>query len=421
MSKAHVGSSWQVVAAAALATIMSAPGQTAAIAVFTEPLIADLGITRNALSTSYMIATLLGACAMPLIGRALDRYGVGPVMIVIGFVFGGVLMLLSLVTSLWGLTLGFIGMRMAGQGALGLAASTAVAVHVTRRRGLALGVTTAVGSAGIAMSPVLLEWMIRHLGTSTVWMIEGLAVWAVVLPLGWFFLHRQRNATRSAGETVREPEVRRGKTPEPSGTPVELGQAHQWTVREALHTPIFWIITAGVAASGMLGTGLNFHQIAALGERGLTATEAAANFIPQAIAMLIVTIGVGGLADRVRPKFAVMFSMMLLAGSLGLLNVVQDAWTAVGFGALLGASGGAVRTVEAAAFTRYFGTVHIGAIRGIVTTISVGSTAFGPVVLSLGYGVFGSYGVAAAVLATVPVAVGFAALFAGEPQRHTEQ
>lgn len=418
-----------MVAAAALATIMSAPGQTAAIAVFTEPLIADLGITRNALSTSYMIATLLGACAMPLIGRALDRYGVGPVMIVIGFFFGGVLMLLSLVTSLWGLTLGFIGLRMAGQGALGLAASTAVAVHVTRRRGLALGVKTAVGSAGIAMSPVLLEWMIRHLGTSTVWMIEGLAVWAVVLPLGWFFLRHQRHAARYA---ALEPEPTVDPEPTPGATLVSgsgstatgVGSAggspsHQWRVKEALRTPIFWIITAGVAASGMLGTGLNFHQIPALGERGLTATEAAANFIPQAIAMLIVTIGVGGLADRVRPKFAVMFSMGLLAGSMVLLSVVQDAWTAVGFGALLGASGGAVRTVEAAAFAHYFGTLHIGAIRGIVTTISVGSTAFGPVVLSLGYGLLGSYALAAAVLAAIPVLVAIAALFANEPRRPT--
>nr|WP_255727401.1 MFS transporter [Nesterenkonia sp. DZ6] len=408
-----------------MATIMSAPGQTAAIAVFTEPLLADLEISRNALSTSYMIATLLGACAMPLIGRALDRYGVGPVMIVIGFSFGGVLMLLSLVTSLWGLTFGFIGLRMAGQGALGLAASTAVAVYVTRRRGLALGVKTAVGSAGIAMSPVLLEWMIRHLGTSTVWMIEGLAVWAIVLPLGCFFLRHQRKAARYSSlelesEVDREPTSVSGTGPTAAGGGIAGGSPiHQWTVREALHTPIFWIITAGVASSGMLGTGLNFHQIAALGERGLTATEAAANFIPQAIAALVVTIGVGSLVDRVRPKFAVMFSMALLAGSMGLLSVVQDAWTAVGFGALLGASGGAVRTVEAAAFTHYFGTLHIGAIRGIVTTISVGSTAFGPVVLSLGYGVLGSYALAAAVLAMIPVLVGIAALFANEPRRRS--
>ncbi|MDD9205255.1 MFS transporter, partial [Georgenia sp. 10Sc9-8] len=144
---------WAVVTAGAVATVMSAPGQTAAISVFTDPLISELGISRHALSTSYLIGTLAGASAMPLIGRALDRFGIGRVMAVVAAVFGGTLMALSLVSGIVGLTAGFIGIRLAGQGALGLAASTAVAVHVTHRRGLALGLTSAVGSAGISLAP----------------------------------------------------------------------------------------------------------------------------------------------------------------------------------------------------------------------------------------------------------------------------
>jgi hypothetical protein len=66
-------------------------------------------------------------------------------MPVIGAVFGAVLLGLSAVTGLLGLTAGFVGMRMAGQGALGLAATTAAALWFTRRRGLAVGV---VGAAG---------------------------------------------------------------------------------------------------------------------------------------------------------------------------------------------------------------------------------------------------------------------------------
>ncbi|GAA1181981.1 MFS transporter [Nesterenkonia xinjiangensis] len=398
------GRPWAIVTAGSVATVMSAPGQTAAIAVFTDPLIDELDITRNALSTSYMVATLLGACALPFIGRALDRYGIGRVMVAIGLVFGAVLVALSLVTEIIGLTLGFIGVRMVGQGALGLAASTAVAVHITRRRGLAIGIKTAVGSAGIAMAPVLLEWMIRHLGMSTVWLIEGLLVWAVVIPVALYF----RRLPRPLVEPERSPS---------SGSISAVAPQLHWTASQAVRAPMFWIITAGVAASGMLGTGLQFHQIAALGERGLSPTEAAANFVPQAVAMLVVTIGVGGLADRLAPKVAVAASMLLLAGSMAFLTLVTDPWTGVIYGALLGASGGAVRTVEAASFARYFGTLHLGAIRGIVTTVAVGSTAFGPVMLSLGLDLVGSYALTAAILAAIPVVVGVAALFAPEPDR----
>jgi len=59
--------------------------------------------------------------------------------------FAAVLLGLSFATDVVGLTAGSVGIRLAGQGALGLAATTAVAVHVTHRRGLALGITSAVG------------------------------------------------------------------------------------------------------------------------------------------------------------------------------------------------------------------------------------------------------------------------------------
>jgi len=442
---------------------MTAPGQTAAISVFTDPLIAELGISRNALSTSYLIGTLGGAGAMPLVGRALDRFGVGRTMTVIAAVFGAVLIGLSFVTGILGLTAGFIGIRMAGQGALGLAATTAVAVHVTHRRGLALGITSAVGSAGISLAPVVLERLISAWGMDTVWLVEGLLVWAVVLPLALLVFSRTQpprrmlraeaganaqadaealadaeegeasdegaeseegEASDEGAEPGSETEKTRASQSEaktnagPGQPPAHSADGHRpWTVAAAVGTPMFWAIAAAVAASGMLSTALNFHQIAALGEQGLSPAQAALNFVPQAIATMTITIGVGALTDRIAPKFGLVFAMVLLGGALLSLSLVSDAWTAMGYGILLGASGGAVRTVEAAAFAHYFGTTHLGAIRGLVTTISVSSTAVGPLALSLGQQALGSYGAAATVLAVIPAIVIVAALFVRPPAR----
>lgn len=78
---------------------------------------------------------------MPLVGRAIDRYGLRRVITVVAAVFGAILIALSLVTNLVGLTVGFVGIRMAGQGALGLVATTTVAYWFDMRRGLALGIT----------------------------------------------------------------------------------------------------------------------------------------------------------------------------------------------------------------------------------------------------------------------------------------
>jgi len=162
------------------------PGQTVGVSLFIDPLIDELGLTRPSVSTAYLIGTLAGAFALPWIGRALDRFGIRRTMAVIGAVFGTILITLSFVSSLIGLTLGFVGLRMAGQGALGLTATTAVALWFSRRRGTAIGIVSAVGSVGISSTPLILELFLFDYGWRTAWLIEGVAIWLIVISLGLF-------------------------------------------------------------------------------------------------------------------------------------------------------------------------------------------------------------------------------------------
>ena len=174
---------WHVVAYASVALAATGPGQTVGVSLFIDPLIADLGISRSAISTAYMLGTLAGAVALPWIGRVIDRLGVRRTMAGIGVIFAAVLLALSFVSSIVGLTAGFVGLRMAGQGALGLTATTAVALWFHRRRGFAVGLVSAVGALGISSTPLLLEYFLLDLGWRTAWRIEALAILVVVVPL----------------------------------------------------------------------------------------------------------------------------------------------------------------------------------------------------------------------------------------------
>ncbi|WP_232433551.1 MFS transporter [Rhodococcus sp. AW25M09] len=406
---ARSSSPWLIVAMASIASIMTAPGQTAAISVFTDPLIAELGISRTDLSLSYLIGTLAGAAAMPMVGRALDRYGVRAVMTVLGLIFGAVLVGLSFAADVFGLTAGFVGIRMVGQGALGLAATTAVAVHVTHRRGLALGITAAAGSAGISMAPVLLERLVAGHGVDAVWRYEGIAVWLIVVPVALIGLRSAGRVRVVSAVTV---ESAAGDQPD---VPVERDV---WTTRKALRTPMFWAIAAGLASSGMLSTAVNFHQVSLLGEQGLSATAAAANFIPQTVAGLVSTLAIGALADSMAPKLGVAISMALLCAALVSIPLVAPGFTAIVYGLILGCASGAVRAIEAAAYAHYFGTAHIGGIRGVATMIGVGSTAFGPLALSLGRDAVGGYVPVVLGLAVIPAVVGVVVAFVPAPKLH---
>jgi hypothetical protein len=80
---------------------------------------------------------------------------------------------------------------------------------------------------------------------------------------------------------------------------------------------------------------------------------------------------------------------------------------------LVGAAGSSARALEAASFPKLFGLTHLGSIRGVVTSISVASTAFGPVALSVGRDLTGSYVQVLLALLVLPVAVCVAALVSG--------
>jgi MFS family permease len=180
--------------------------------------------------------------------------------------------------------------------------------------------------------------------------------------------------------------------------------------REALRTPRFWIVASASATVGLLSTALNFHQISMLGEAGLTSTEAAVMFLPQVIGAAVAGLFFGFLGDRMTGRSLIPLVMALLALSLFLTLVLAPGIAVVLYAISLGAAGGASRTVTATLLPRWFGIAHIGAIQGTSSLITVGSTALGPVLLSVTRDMVGGYGTAAALLASIPIAVGLVAV-----------
>jgi MFS family permease len=398
--RSHLG---RVVGASALALALTAPGQTPAVSVFVDPVIVDLGVSRSAVSAAYLVGSLSGALVMPLLGRTIDRFGPRGVLMGVSLAFGAVLIASSLMTGVISLTASFVGIRVAGQGALNLVATTTVAIYVHRRRGFAIGLVSALGTAGISLAPVLLERLVAVADWRAVWAGEGLVVWVVVVPAALLLLPRRPPAPPGAAE--RTGDGRPGTLP-----------AGDLTVRQALHTGMFWVVAGGVGACSLIATALTFHQQSLLAERGLGSAEAAATFLPQTVAGLVATFALGWLADRYSDRALVVGTMLVLtAATLG-AGWLSPGVTALLYGAALGACGNGVRTLEAVAFPRIFGLTHLGAIRGIVHSVTVGASAFGPLLLAAGRDAAASYRPVLVGLAVLPVLVVVASTVVGTPR-----
>ncbi|WP_396908192.1 MFS transporter [Mycolicibacterium sp.] len=400
-----VNRSWfGVVAAASMALALSAPGQTTVMSVFVDGIIAELGVSRSAVSAAYMAGSLTGAVLMPFIGRAVDRYGPRVVMLGVAGCFGAVLIAASAVSEIFGLTAAFVGVRVCGQGALTLVATTTVAVYLSHRRGLGVGLVSAIGTAAICTAPVLAEPLAAMWGWRQVWIAEGLAVWMVVIPAAWLLLPRPAHPP----SPIADDEVHR--------LLVAADVAGDFSLRQALRTPLFWVVTAAVSSCSMISTGLMFHQQSVLGERGLSTSQSAALFIVQAVAGLVATFVLGWWADRIGDRTLVAVILLALAAATLWAGWLAPGWGAVCYGVMIGVAGNGLRTVEAVAFARSFGVRHLGSIRSVVHSVSVGASAFGPLVVAMGRQHATSYRPVLIVLTVLPLLIAAAALLVKHPR-----
>ena len=122
---------------------------------------------------------------------------------------------------------------------------------------------------------------------------------------------------------------------QPAETPLASGD---WSVRAALRTPQFWIITAAYTAYLLCETSLNGLSVAHMTSRGLTPAIAAAMLSLQALVNAGARAVAGWLGERIDPRRLAIFAMSLVTLGIGALAVasgqvmVAMAVTAVGVG-----------------------------------------------------------------------------------------
>lgn len=398
-SRAFYG--WRIVALASITGALTGPGQTLGVSVFVDHFITDLDLTRSQVSTAYLIGTLVAAVGLPYIGRRIDHIGVRKAMTWIAVAFGAALVGMAGVQGFVLLVLGFVAIRLFGQGSLSLVSTLSVTLWFEERRGTALGIYSTAMSILMSLVPVGLSFVVLGWGWRQAWIVAAVAILAIVVPIARFgIIDRPSDVGQVPDGPSRHESDGPSKPPAPSLT---RGQA--------LRTFPFWSLAAATGSVGMLSTALNFHQISLLGDAGLTATEAAAMFLPQVVGAAVAGVTFGYLADRLTGRVLIPITMALLTISLLLASVLTPGMLIVVYAIALGAAGGASRSIGSTLLPRWFGVDHIGSIQGAFVFLGVASTALGPVLFSLARDAAGDFSQAARWFALVPVAAGVLASF----------
>lgn len=423
IQKSPIFYGWIIFAVGAIGLTMTSPGQTYAVSIFIEHFINDLNLSRSLVSTLYTVGTLTGSFALPFIGRQIDQRGHRLMVLLISVGFGLACVFMGFVQNALMLGIGFVAIRMLGQGSLSVVSQNVINQWWVRRRGLIMGLAGLIMALlGLGLFPNLINWLIPIYGWRTTYMLLGGSLLFFMAPLGALFFRERPEqyglqpdglATAVKGDIAETAPTALSEVV----VPLIIAQEEEWTVSEAVRTAAFWNISLGIAAIAMLSTGLFFHMISIFDDNQLSASVAASVYVPIAVTTAVVNLLGGYLIDRIAPRFLLATALILQAISLIMVPYLSGVPIAFAYGIVLGATSGLARIVGSVIWATYFGRRHLGSITGLATPIGVAGTAFGPLILGVGRDLMGTYNPVLFVSAVLPILLGIAALFLTKPEK----
>lgn len=368
---------------------------------FFKPMIAELAWSRTILTGGLVTRYLVLALLAPIVGFAEDKYGPRFLMAGSAIILGISMLLLSQTTSLWQFVL-FFGV-IGAFGIPGLAygvINPTLAKWFIRKRGLAIGISTAgINVGSMALTPIIL-FLITQYGWRTAWLILGFLPWIVVVAPSLIWLRRQPEdmGLRPDGANNESCDISQPTGPHQKISTEATVQEVSWTPRAALRTRTFWLLVAASMSNVIAFSGDTIHRIPYMTDMGFSDAAAGTTLIIYSIASFCAKFLWGFLADRMSVRFLAV--AMLVGGAVGqaLLIDATNIWQLyLGYGVTYGLSMGALFVIEPVMWANYFGRQFQGSIRGLANPFTNISAVIGPLFAAFVYDAFGSYKFAFAV------------------------
>lgn len=362
------------------------------LGVFMEPLEAEFGWTRAAISAGLTISAVVGGLLAPAFGVLLDRFGARRLALPSTVLYCLAIAALSLagpsIGSWWALWL-LIG--IATLGAHPMTWSSAVSARFDASRGLALAVTFSGTGIGSTLVPVISNGLFESFGWRGAYQGIAAASAVIVLPVLWFYFHDARNPdskpdTGEGGEGAR-PIVLRG-----------------WTVSEGLRSRQFYQIGLAAVLITAVIVGFVVHLVPLLGSQGIERALAVRIAAIVGVMSIIGRVSVGYLFDRLPggPVAFVSVSLPALSAGLFLLSPgsLEGSVAAV---MILGLAVGGEYDAVIYLSTRFFGLRNYGTLFGFTVTCIVAGVGLGPLIPGALFDQTGSY--RSFLFAVIPMAL----------------
>ena len=407
---------WVIFALANLPSFGARPvASVAVLSVFLVPMTEEFGWSRGFFSLAVSLGAVCGLIMSPFAGRLIDRYGSGVILAGCSAVVGGCALGLAAITQAWSFYAIYVPGRAVFSSPLELGTTTAISNWFIRRRPMVLAWFGAVQGVGLAVLPLVAALLIVGFGWKSAWVALGAFTLATGVLPPLLLMSRRPEDMGLAPDVDREESAPAGALRRPSQTPA--WREVDYTVKEALRTPAFYILAFFSMVGFMAQAGVSLHQTAHYVDAGVSHGQAA--LVATAFALGQIPGGmVWSLAGRrlpVRVMLAVS-AVWVSGGVFGIGFTSQLAWGIV-FGFAFGAGVGGLHTLLRLAWADYYGRAHLGAIRGLTLPAQIGGQAIGPVVSGFMFDVSSGYFLPFAIFGSAVALSALLALTAVPPPR----
>ncbi len=372
--------------------------------VFMPVISADTGWNRASLSLPYSLYVFVYSALGIVSGRLTDRLGPRVVLMAGACLLGTGLMLMSGVHALWQIyvVLGLIA--AAGMSAAYVPCNVTVVRWFTRKRGLALSITSSGASFGTFIFPPLATALIAAYGWRRTYLLFGLlAVGGVVACASFIARDPEKMGLLPDGDAIPE-----------SPAAIAVGEnlpGENWTLAEAQRTGAFWLINAIFTLTWLVVFIPMVHIVPFAIDLGISHFFAAMTISTIGFAGFTGRLAIGPISDRLGrvPSLGLCLSLQALA----FFGFTASAGPSLLYpaAAVFGFSYGGGTALFPALVGDFFGRLAIGAIVGFIFALAGSPAAFGPFIAGYLYDATKSYHAAFLMSACVNL-VALALLFA---------
>ena len=299
---------WWILAAGAFINAVGIGIVHQGFTVFFLPLKRELTLSSAAVSLVYGCSRLEGGVEGPLIGYLIDKFGPKR-LIFFGSMLAGIgYVLLSRVESFTEFFIVYVFFIALGANAgFFHPVSTVINNWFIRRRGLAFGFLTAAVSLGGMITAPLLSHLILNYSWRVAAMFASGTLFILLLPVSFIMF---RTPEEKGLQPDGDPQQRENKSNQDNSGPSAFSGI-DFTVKEALRTGAFWLLTLCISLRILVTIALTAHMIPVLVWKGMDEGSAAYMVSMYAFMTIIGMLVMGWIGDRFNKTLLCSASMLV--------------------------------------------------------------------------------------------------------------